>query len=589
MMPNDLEGAWVFPLQPNSKDPFEGPSWKSYAVPANSPEGQAIFAGVTEGKCNYAIWTGKSNLTVVDIDPDAKPDMETVRASFPTTLTVKTPRGGYHLIYKNENSDALRPRTGVEPGVDVRTGASYIVGYGSTLPEGKYRRHTLDVPRPITSEVVDRISKKGANQENELPDLFAGEVVRTGQIDNTLTSLAGKARWAGMGEQDLLEYLTYINQSGRVIPPASRSDLERIARSVSNYAPGDIRALKTRAKIKEHEEPLFQPYSAVTPLTTRWLWLNRVPSVGITALCGEPEVGKTYMMCKLAADLSTGQQLPFSNTLDPLSVVLYTGEDTATEIQDRLKLCGADLDKVWRFSSTAGVIDRKMWEALDTFLVEHPEVKLVCIDPSAAFLSGADIRNEQEVRDAFEEMRQIAENRQIAFIFMRHLAKREGSIVSRILDSVAFRAIPRSILAATGDDPNKALQHVKNNMGERQPGIGFKIDDQGFHWSSDPVVPLPSFNRMLTKTSQAQAYLREALAEGPLSTKSLFEGADALGLTRADLNNAAIGLSIQKANKMWSFAPSEVGFNPPDSEYISIPLRSRETNIHAVEEACDDD
>ena len=78
---------------------------------------------------NIAIITGKiSGITVVDCD------LGSDYTSFPSTITVKTGSGGYHLYYKY--FPGITNKVGFLPHVDIRNDGGYVVAYPS-VTEGQ--------------------------------------------------------------------------------------------------------------------------------------------------------------------------------------------------------------------------------------------------------------------------------------------------------------------------------------------------------------------------------------------------------------------------------------------------------------------
>lgn len=106
-----------------------------------------------------------------------------------------------------------------------------------------------------------RASLKAANGSSIPRELLVGiedvrapfelpEIIGKGQRDDLLTRYAGKARYAGMGESELLDLLRTTN-AARCRPPLADEQLQKIAHSVAGYAPGQILS-QTQAIAAEH-------------------------------------------------------------------------------------------------------------------------------------------------------------------------------------------------------------------------------------------------------------------------------------------------------------------------------------------------
>lgn len=133
------EGA-LFPVVENGKKPAVT-GWQTWA--GELPPG------------NYGIKTGAaSGAWVLDLDTkDGKDGVAALDAymrergfALPDTLTVRTPNGGKHLFFTWSAAHPVGNRTGVLPGVDVRSEGGLVVGPGSTI---NGRPYVVEVDAPI--------------------------------------------------------------------------------------------------------------------------------------------------------------------------------------------------------------------------------------------------------------------------------------------------------------------------------------------------------------------------------------------------------------------------------------------------------
>ena len=87
---------------------------------------------------------------------------------------------------------------------------------------------------PVTMQAMEALDglEKVRTQPFELPT-----VIGSGDRNRLLTSYAGKLRYAGAGEGEMLESLRSINQA-RCRPPCDDEELVHIAHSVAGYEPG---------------------------------------------------------------------------------------------------------------------------------------------------------------------------------------------------------------------------------------------------------------------------------------------------------------------------------------------------------------
>ena len=83
----------------------------------------------------------------------------------------------------------------------------------------------------------------------------------------------------------------------------------------------------------------------------QWLYHPYIPRGKISLCAAYPGVGKTYLLCYMAACVSTGRQFfdvaPF--TVEPENVIYLTTEDGLGDtIKQRLRVCGADMSVFFR-------------------------------------------------------------------------------------------------------------------------------------------------------------------------------------------------------------------------------------------------
>lgn len=70
--------------------------------------------------------------------------------------------------------------------------------------------------------------------------------------------------------------------------------------------------------------------SDIKPKQVRWLWYPYIPFGKVTLLQGDPGDGKSKLMLSLAALLSKGAPLPFSDdeeSYEPVTIIYQTTED----------------------------------------------------------------------------------------------------------------------------------------------------------------------------------------------------------------------------------------------------------------------
>ena len=73
--------------------------------------------------------------------------------------------------------------------------------------------------------------------------------------------------------------------------------------------------------------------SEIEPKEVKWLWYPYIPVGKVTLLQGDPGDGKSKLMLSVAALLSKGEPLPFTETEEnePMTIIYQTTEDDADD------------------------------------------------------------------------------------------------------------------------------------------------------------------------------------------------------------------------------------------------------------------
>jgi len=186
------------------------------------------------------------------------------------------------------------------------------------------------------------------------------------------------------------------------------------------------------APVTKHEL-VIESFDQITMKQIQWAWPGRMPLEAITTFAGYPGIGKGLVTVYIAATLTTGRDFPDAPNPfgEPCDVLFLSGEDDAASvIKPRLVAAGADVTRVHRIKSML-LTDLKQNRSvhLDTdaayikrYLQEHPEIRLVVIDPVTDHLGKKNYLNDQEMRDLLNPI--ITQG--VAVLLVAHLNKKEG-------------------------------------------------------------------------------------------------------------------------------------------------------------------
>jgi hypothetical protein len=169
------KGFYVMPLVPQGKTPIMKGAYRTYATRDSEMIVRMFTCPLTQvvQPFNVGINTDQFGedeaLVVVDVDEDDEKDIHGIKTltalqtegrSFPKTLMQKTPRGGYHLIYRAKKG-VKQGAGALGKGLDIRSMGGLIVAYGFVderipivdCPEWiKEKREESEVPVDATSE-----------------------------------------------------------------------------------------------------------------------------------------------------------------------------------------------------------------------------------------------------------------------------------------------------------------------------------------------------------------------------------------------------------------------------------------------------
>lgn len=249
------------------------------------------------------------------------------------------------------------------------------------------------------------------------------------------------------------------------------------AAGANGQANGGTKATPDRLTIRASE---------VVPQRVRWLWQDRVPIDFITVFAGRTGLGKSFVLCDLAARLSNGLDLPDGPSGmrgTPTSVLFISEDPYEYVLAPRLVELGADLD----------MIHFLLWDAMVGYTLddvgflerawqECDRPKLICIDPPTNFLGDVDEHKNAEIRAVLMGLVNFLNKRDIACVLVTHVNKAAGKgldALNRVMGSVAWTTTSRiaHTFAQDPDDPSRCLfVPMKNNLGPLAKGLAYRIE-----------------------------------------------------------------------------------------------------------------
>ena len=465
-------GFRVFPLQANSKLPLDL-AWTEFATTNAKTIAGWWLDPVTGFERDYNIGFLTTDWIVADVDvKHAKRGLQTfaeLGLEF-DTLTIKTPSGGFHLVYRGTGSPVGQQPLG--PGIDVRATNGYVVAAGSVL-EGRAYEVIFDEPvaefpshlRPLLRAPAQRKDRTAApDVELDIPanieraiewlERGAAPAIEGANGDATAYKTACRVREFGVSEAMALTLMAE-HWNERCAPPWSLEEIKRKVENAYTYATEPVGSATPQAGfsgIAKIEGLAKATLDGVTPFQfgnmmkpecippRAWVLGNLLLRSTVTTLVAGPGGGKTICKLTLAAHLATGREFLGHKCHAPGKSIVYDAEDDVQELSRRLNaICEAyALDSEEVRKNVALVSSRELEFQLTTG-GQHPMInsehvnKLIqaARDPGVVMVAIGPLvelhaQNENDVaamRYVMGVLRSVARDASVAVIVDHHTAK----------------------------------------------------------------------------------------------------------------------------------------------------------------------
>ena len=372
---------------------------------------------------------------------------------------------------------------------------------------------------------------KAIKEEIRMEKQEAQERERTQRIE-TLTQIAEDMRKNGASEQSIHtalkgvdEYWKSIKRGPSPKPHSSTPANPESALALSHEAPGVLLS-------KVQTQPID------------WLWPKRIPLGKITILDGDPGMGKSLLAVHIAACVSTGRPMPDGTPSKQGAVILIAPEDSAGDtIKPRLQAAGGDPSHVLLLHTVESmdakrisIDDRPFSLSHDLDVLEkaikQAKAVLVIFDPLTAVLGmNVDASRDQDVREVFTPLAQLAQRTGCAVLIIRHLSKgRSGNLLYRGAGSIGIIAAARLGLIVTqhpSDEQKRILATTKNNLSKQATNLTYRIaeNEEGvpyLQWLGEDHHDVTALVVNANLSAQRQAILRVLNnSQGPLALKDI--------------------------------------------------------------------
>lgn len=294
--------------------------------------------------------------------------------------------------------------------------------------------------------------------------------------------------------------------------------------------------------------------SQIDPKSVEWLWYPFIPYGKVTLVQGDPGDGKSTFLLTIAAMLTRGDPLPFTEPEippEPMCVIYQTTEDDADDtIVPRFIRANGDREKLIFINEKEAPIsfdDARIEEAIKT-----TGAKLLILDPLSSYIGDCQLNAANEVRPRFNHLIRIAKETNAAIVIVNHLNKMFGTkAIYRTPGSIDIVGAVRSALLigrSKENEDERVMVQQKSNLAPTGAAIVFSVGEDGISFIKESELTadelLASFSdksgRPDTKTQEAIEFIRDMLSDGEYHEASECE---------AKLREAGISMSTAKKAK----------------------------------------
>lgn len=239
-------GWKVIPLRARSKVPATAHGLNDWTDdPASIEEIWTAYPDL-----NYGIVCGdvSGGLLVLDFDVDDGEGVDSIHdflvpwerehGELPETVTAVTGRGGLHCYYRADRS--IRPSANPETHVDVRCNGSYVMGPGSTHPNGNvvaWENHPDDYEVAEADEnVYALVEAVQRNSGDEFPKVDASGDFKKGSRNNTLYKMACSLMSDSWPDDAIIASIETYNSMAK--DPLPKAEVDKLVKSALKLPKG---------------------------------------------------------------------------------------------------------------------------------------------------------------------------------------------------------------------------------------------------------------------------------------------------------------------------------------------------------------
>ena len=301
----------------------------------------------------------------------------------------------------------------------------------------------------------------------------------------------------------------------------------------------------------------------------KWLWYPYIPFGKVTLLQGDPGDGKSKFMLSLAALLSKGEALPFSDEeeREPITIIYQTTEDDADDtVVPRFNSAGGNGDNLIFIKEDMKSLsfgDNRIREAIEKY-----NAKLLILDPMSSYIGeSCSMNNANETRAEFNHLIAVAKETGCAIVIIAHMNKmKDSNPLYRTNGSIDIAGAARSILAiirtANKEAPaERYLVQVKSNLAPTGSAILFEVAESGVNFVSEMEMTAeeafsslaPKMGRPNETELRAKDFILEMLQDGEMLANDCEAKLEEAGFKKSTIKKAKkkAGVVSHKKGFLW--------------------------------------
>jgi hypothetical protein len=200
----------------------------------------------------------------------------------------------------------------------------------------------------------------------------------------------------------------------------------------------------------------------------KWVVPGLLP-VGLTLLAGRPKVGKSLMICHVAAELSVGGQILSRFNVEPQNVLYYALEDGPVRLQQRMgtALRGRQPSEILQIELRIENLKEKGIDQIKEYLIQNPDTSLVILDTLGSASGEKKGTNDPYGADYLlvQRMQQLALAHNLAFVIIHHLRKPlkgvDGDVMDEIAGTTGLTAAADTLMALVNSSDGTLRLHAR--------------------------------------------------------------------------------------------------------------------------------